>query len=50
MNLMLGCPKNKREKLQQESHDQLPQGVCPYPEKPEKERRKHIRSARKRDR
>jgi len=50
MNLLLGCPKNKKERLLEESFSRLPQGICPYPEKPEKKRRKRILSARKRDR
>jgi hypothetical protein len=47
-NLMLGCPRNRQEKLQEEAYSNLPAGgYCPYPEKPEKIRRKRINAARK---
>jgi len=49
MNLMLGCPGSKRERLQQDSYGNLPGGICPYPEKPERKREKRIRAAKKRN-
>jgi len=45
-NLLLGCPRNKREKMQDQALGRLPGGGhCPYPEKPgkkSKERRKSV--------
>ena len=41
LNLMLGCPRNRREKERLESDGYLPKtGVCPYSEDPEKIRKK----------
>lgn len=50
MNLMLGCPRNKRERLLEDAYGALPGGICPYPENPERKREKRIRAARKRNR
>ncbi len=48
VNLMLGCPKNKREKERMESHGYLPKtGVCPYSEDPEKTRKKRLKAVQK---
>jgi hypothetical protein len=48
MNLMLGCPRNKREKLKLESYGFLPNGGdCPYPERPEKSLRKRKKIVRR---
>ncbi len=41
INLMLGCPRNKKERLQEQSYGFLPKGgECPYPEKPERKAKK----------
>jgi hypothetical protein len=40
VNFMLGCPRNKRERLIEESYGKGPNGICPYPERPEKKQRK----------
>lgn len=48
VNLMLGCPKNKRERLQEESYGNRPRGGdCPFPENPEKTRKKREKAVRK---
>jgi hypothetical protein len=48
MNLMLGCPRNKRERLQEASYGKLPgSGICPYAEKPGKEKKKREKAVRK---
>lgn len=48
MNLMLGCPRNKRENLKQEAYGFLPKGGdCPYPERQEKSRRKQKKIVRR---
>jgi len=40
-NLMLGCPRNKKERLKEESYGFLPKGgYCPFPDKPEKTKKK----------
>ncbi len=51
INLMLGCPRNKKEKLQEESWGKPTiSGECPWAEDPSKTRKKRIRAARKRNR
>ncbi len=48
MNLMLGCPRNKKESLQEQSHSFLPGGGdCPYPERSEKTLRKQRKVVRR---
>lgn len=50
-NLMLGCPRNKKEKMQEQSYGRLPGGGhCPYPEKPEKKAKKRRKAVRKMNR
>lgn len=47
-NLMLGCPRNKREERREESLLNPPKGGdCPYPEKPERTRKKREKSIRR---
>ncbi len=48
MNLMLGCPRNKKESIQAQSYSFLPKGGdCPYPESQEKSRRKQKKVVRR---
>ncbi|MEN8155854.1 MAG: DUF5723 family protein [Bacteroidota bacterium] len=48
VNLMLGCPRNKREKERMESDGYLPKtGVCPYSEDPEKIRKRRMKAVRR---
>lgn len=48
MNLMLGCPRNKKERLQEASYSFLPKGGdCPYPERQEKSLRKRKKVVRR---
>ncbi|MFH0758554.1 MAG: DUF5723 family protein [Bacteroidota bacterium] len=48
VNLMLGCPRNKKERLEEAAYSNLPKGgECPYPENPERTRKKRIRDVRK---
>ena len=48
INLMLGCPRNKREELREESYGNLPKGGhCPYPEKPGRKRKQREKAIRK---
>jgi len=48
INLMLGCPRNKREQKREESLLNPPKGGdCPYPENPEKRRRKRLKAVRR---
>jgi len=50
-NLLLGCPRNKRERMQEQSNGRLPGGgQCPYPEKPEKKAKKRRKAVRKMNR
>ncbi|MCK4747948.1 MAG: hypothetical protein KAT15_12950, partial [Bacteroidales bacterium] len=47
-NLMLGCPRNKREEQREESYGALPKGGnCPYPEKPDRKRKKREKAIRR---
>lgn len=47
-NLMLGCPRNKKERMQEESFGRLPGGGhCPYPEKPEKKAKRRRKAVRR---
>lgn len=47
-NLLLGCPRNKKENLQEQSYGFLPKGGdCPYPESREKSRRKRKKAVRR---
>lgn len=48
MNLMLGCPRDKKERLQEASYGFLPRGGdCPYPERPEKSLRQRKKTVRR---
>ena len=48
INLMLGCPRNKKERLQEASYSFLPEGGdCPYPESREKSRRQRKKNVRR---
>ena len=50
-NLMLGCPRSKKERMQEQAYGRLPGGgFCPYPEKPEKKAKKHRKLVRKMNR
>lgn len=47
-NLMLGCPRGRKEQLKEAPPGLLPTGgYCPYPEKPAKKRKRHEKTARK---
>lgn len=51
VNLMLGCPRDKKERLQQESLGRLPRGgECPFAEDPDKIRKKRERAVRRSNR
>jgi hypothetical protein len=48
INLMFGCPRNKKEELQEASYGKIPQGgYCPYPEKPERIKKKRLKATRR---
>ena len=48
MNLMLGCPRNKRDRLQEDSYNYLPKGgYCPPPESQEKRLRRQKKVVRR---
>jgi len=50
-NLMLGCPRNKKERMHEESFGRLPRGGnCPYPEKTEKKAKKRRKAVRRMNR
>lgn len=50
-NLILGCPRNKKEQLQEQSYSRLPVGGhCPYPEQPEKKAKKRRKTVRRMNR
>lgn len=47
-NLLLGCPRNKKEKEQSKSFGMLPRGGhCPYPESPDKKAKRRKKAARR---
>lgn len=48
LNLMLGCPRDKKERLQEASYGFLPKGGdCPYPDRPEKSLRQRKKTVRR---
>lgn len=48
INLLLGCPRDKKERLREASYSSLPKGgECPYPEKEGKSLRKRKKAVRR---
>jgi len=48
VNLMLGCPRNRREGMQEASYSNLPKGGdCPFPENPARTKKKRQKAVRR---